>query len=139
MKKKKLHEADKLQYTSERIDQFIPEAQNTYDKLMRIAQSFVGKIGDITIQDILANPNQIDDLLKKSTEAAKIASTAHEKYFDIVDAFDYMDSPKNVKTLDKIVTDLDYIQMDLKDIRDVVNSLKEAADYFAKLTINQEK
>ena len=137
--KRRLHEEDKLQYTSERIDQFIPEAQNTYDKLFRIAQSFVGKIGDITIQDILANPNQIEDLSNKATEAGKIAKTAHTKYFDIVDAFDYMDAPGNVKKLEQIVTDLDYIQMDLSDIKDVINSLKESADYFAKLTINQEK
>lgn len=130
MKYRRLSEV-KIEYTPEKKSEFVSKAKAAYDKLLNLGRSLAGKIENITIADILANPQDGTELLQKATEASKIAKTLHEQYFDIMEDFD-------VDELEDIVSNLDYLSMDLDNVKDAIEYLTDSAKSFTRLTFRQE-
>lgn len=136
MKYRTIYEA--IEYSPEKIDSFVTKATKDLSDLKRVFAALVARIGDLTIIDIQEDSGKAQDLLKKVQSAKQYAEKSYNTYYEIVDMYDYLNSPKNVSQLDSLASDLDYLLMDIKALEDALNSLIDAAKDFNRFTTKIE-
>lgn len=127
-----------LDYTPEKIDSFVAQATKDVEDAKKIFSTIKAKVEHYSIGSLAENPNEAQALLEKLTKAHERVKNLHTKYYDIVDMYDYLDSPKNVKNLDKLVTKLDYLEMDFGNLKDALDYLLDAANNFKRFSADEE-
>ena len=137
MIKSKLYE-NKIEYTPEKLEQLASDGEVTYKKIGNIVRSLTNKIENSTVGDIMDNPDQMKEVIAKVNETIKFTQSTYEKFYDIVEMYDFFDRPKSVDTIDKLSTKFDYLKMDLDAIKDVIESLLDGAKYLKRLSVNDE-
>lgn len=130
--RKKLREQNLISYAPERIDDFVTEGNRMVEKYNPLVQSYYNKLLHVTIHwvfDNLEEFKQVMDGIEKNTDKAEELAT---KYFNVVDIYDFMNYPDNVKQLDGIYTKLEQIQADLKSIYDVYEAIYSSVEHFTQ-------
>jgi len=136
--KKRLHESDE-QHAPEQLEEFTVKAQKDVQDLQKIFTAFKSKVGNLSIVSMLEDPSEAESLSQKIKTATDYAKQKHEYYFNIVEPYDWMDLPPNVKQLDKLVTKLDELQNDLGYIKYAMDGLVEAAKDFNRFYQSQDE
>ena len=128
-----------MRYTPERIDQYVQEADNVLKSGMEILRKYYHNVMSTTIGEISDHFNEVKELVNKLKKTKDSLSEKSEFYFGIVRMYDDDDDyPDNIKRLDDISTEIDYLQMDIDEIKDAFDCLASSAEYLIKLT-NKEK
>ena len=130
MKKRRLREA--VEHTPEKINEYVAKATKDVQDLQKIFTAFKGKVENLSIASMLSNPSEAESLYEKVKTAKSYAKQKYEYYFDIVEPYDFMDMPKNVKQLDKLVQKLDSLQDNLGYTMYAMDSMVDAAKDFNK-------
>ena len=91
----------------------------------------------ISIGEAFENINGLKSLMDKMKSDESAAENLSNKYYQIVDKYDYMDHPPNVKKLDDIYTNLENISYDLGGIKDIVEGIYDSIEHFIQW--NQDK
>lgn len=136
IKLKTLREA--LEYSPEKIDSFVSKATKDLADTKKVFNALVNKIEDLSIASVKEDSAKAKDLLEKVKQTKAFSDKAYNTYYDIVDMYDYMDSPDNVKQLDRLTSDFDYLNMDIDNLQSALESILEAADYFKRFAKETE-
>lgn len=121
----------KISYTPEKIDEFIEQITKDIASAKNIFTTALNKTKEMSLNNIIEDPSSAEDFLEKLKEINEAINKKHTKYFDIVELYDFMDSPKNVKQLEYLVDELDHYYYDISKIETVLEEIIYAA---SKLT-----
>lgn len=128
-----------MRYTPERIDLYVQEAEKLLKSGMDVLRKYYHNVMSTTIGEISENIDESKGLVIQLKKTKDVISAKSEFYLGIVRRYDDDDElPNNVKRLDDIGSELDYLQMDIDEIKDAFDCLVSSAEYLIKLT-NKEK
>lgn len=128
-----------MRYTPERIDLYVQEAEKLLKSGMDVLRKYYHNVMSTTIGEISENIDGANGLVIQLKKTKDVISEKSEFYLGIVSRYDDDDElPDNVKRLDDIGSELDYLQMDIDEIKDAFDCLASSAEYIIKLT-NKEK
>jgi predicted secreted acid phosphatase len=121
---------EQIEYTPEKIDEFVADASKTLDTGKKVFDLFLNRIGDLSVMSVIESPEEANQLLKKVQETKKVIENKFEKYFDITDAYGYdefEDRPDNIEKLERLATELDSLVFDYDPLIDVLTEMIDAA------------
>lgn len=126
----KMLQEDGWQYSPEKIDEFIEINKNNLDKANKVLRAAFNAISAVTIGEIMEAPDRFEQFHQELEAQQKHYESIFNKYYDIVEMYDWMNRPDNVTQLDKVNQEIDTIQNDLYRLAD---SLEEIIDYTKKM------
>lgn len=126
----KLLQEEGWQYSPEKIDEFVEINKKNLDKANKVLRAAFNAISAVTIGEIMDAPDRFEQFHQELEAQQKHYESIFNKYYDIVEMYDWMDRPDNVTELDKVNQEIDTIQNDLYRVAD---SLEEIIDYTKKM------
>ena len=123
------------EFSPEKIDEFVVQASKEANTGSRILESYINKVALLTVSDILEDQEKINSLITQIEEVQKQYFKLYNRYFNIVDLYDYLEAPDNVKMLEKRKDELDEIQMNLDDVKEALEILVEAATKIKRISL----
>lgn len=126
----KMLQEEGWQYSPEKIDEFIEVNKKNLDKANKVLRGAFNAISAVTIGEIMDAPERFEQFHQELEAQQKHYESIFNKYYDIVEMYDWMDRPDNVTQLDKVNQEIDTIQNDLYRLAD---SLEEIIDYTKKM------
>ena len=127
-----------MQYTPEKIDQFVQEGEKDINKATEILRKYYHSVMTTTIGDVSERVDEVLTLVQKLDQTKKVLNERMEFYFDVVNMYEVGEYPDNLKRLDDIGTEIDNLQMDIGDVKDAFECLMDSSKYLIKLT-NKDK
>jgi hypothetical protein len=127
-----------IQYTPERIDQYVREGEGILNSGMDLLRKYYHNVMSTTIGDVAERIDEVLGLVNKLDHTKQVLGQKMDLYFDIVEKYEVGEYPENVHRLDNIATDIDNLRMDIDDIKDAFDCLASSAKYLIKLT-NKDK
>lgn len=121
-----------MEYTPEKIDQYVREASNAYNKGKQIFEALLNQILLLSINEVLENPEAAKALQQKVTDLENILRKTADKYYDIVQGYEVGEYPTNVIQLDNLYYDLDGLSLDASYLEYGITPLIDAADDLSK-------
>jgi hypothetical protein len=121
-----------MEYTPEKIDQYVREASNAYNKGKQIFETLLSQIILLSINEVIENPEAAKVLQQKTLELEKILRKTADKYYDIVNGYEVGEYPVNVRQLDNLYSQLDSLAIDAAYLEYGVTPLMDAADDLSK-------
>lgn len=121
---------EQIEYTPEKIDEFVADASKTLDTGKKVFDLFLNKIGDLSIMNIIESPEEANQSLQKMQEIKKVIQNKFEKYFDIAEAHGYdelEDRPDNIEKLERLASELESLIFDYDPLVDVLPEMIDAA------------
>ncbi len=126
----KLIQEEGWQYSPEKIDEFVEIAKKELDKGTKTFRSAFNAITTVAIGDIMDEPERFEKFHEEVEAQQKHYESIYNKYYDIVEMYDWMDRPDNVTELSRVNEEIDTIQDGLYRLSD---SIEEIVDYAKKI------
>ena len=126
----KLLQEEGWQYSPDKIDEFVEISKNNLEKGKKVLGGAFNAITTLTIGEIMDDVERFEQFHLEIENQQKHYEKIFNKYYDIVEMYDWMDRPDNVTELDKVNQEIDSIQNDLYGL---ANSLEEIIDNIKKL------
>jgi hypothetical protein len=121
----------KISYTPEKIDAFNEQAMKVLESAQQTRNKYYNNVVTLTISEVMQDKSMFEKMIKEIADQHTKFNDQHTKYFNIVEMYDFMDMPNNVKQLEKIndkiekySEDLYYIGNGLEDIINAVNYIE---------------
>jgi hypothetical protein len=121
-----------MEYTPEKMDQYVKEASNAYNKGKQIFEALLNQILLLSINEVLENPEAAKALQQKVADLENILRKTADKYYDIVKGYEVGEYPANVTQLDNLYYDLDGLAIDASYLDYGITPLIDAADDLKK-------
>jgi hypothetical protein len=126
-----------ISYTPEKIDEFITSAEKEKLAAENIFRMIRSKIYDVSIQNAIESPDEIDSLLDKVKQTRSSLNSKAQKYYKVVEMYDVADYPDNIAKLDDLVTKMDNLNDDFYLLEDTLDNIISVVDklksqYFTK-------
>ena len=121
-----------MEYTPEKMDQYVREASNAYNKGKQVFETLLNQILLLSINEVLENPEAAKALQQKVTDLENILRKTADKYYDIVQGYEAGEYPTNVIQLDNLYYDLDGLSLDASYLEYGITPLIDAADDLSK-------
>lgn len=121
-----------MEYTPEKMDQYVREASNAYNKGKQVFEALLNQILLLSINDVLENPEAAKALQQKVLDLENILRKTADKYYDIVKGYEVGEYPTNVIQLDNLYYDLDGLSLDASYLEYGITPLIDAADDLSK-------
>ena len=121
---------EQIEYTPEKIDEFVADASKTLDTGTKVFNVFLSRIGDLSVMNVIESPEEANQLLQKVQETKKVIKSKFEKYFDITDSYGYdefEDRPDNIEKLERLASELDNLTDNYDPLIDVLTEMIDAA------------
>lgn len=119
-------------YTPERIDVYVREAEEFYNKAKVIYRKSFDMVLNLTIQDCISNHEESKVRLNSLTEVKKVVESRYERYYNIVEKYEVGEYPENVRRLDEIINQYDNLIMDISEVIDAAQCIIDSAEYLSK-------
>lgn len=126
----KMLEEEGWQYSPEKIDDFVQMAKKDLDVATKTFRVAFNTITNVSIGDIMDEPERFEKFQQEVEAQQKHYENIYNKYYDIVEMYDWMDRPDNVTELDRVNEKIDAVQNDLYRLSD---SIEEIVDYTKKI------
>ena len=126
----KMLQEEGWQYSPEKIDEFVEVAKKDLSNAIKAYNSAFNAFTTVTIGDIMDEPERFEKFQQEVEGQQKHYEKVFNKYYDIVEMYDWMDRPDNVTLLDRTNEKIDSIQNDLYRLSD---SIEEIVDYVKKI------
>ncbi len=126
---------NKISYTPEKIDEFNQQAMKVLENAQQTRNKYYNSVVTLTIGEVMQERGAYEKMIKEIADQHTRFNDQHTKYFNVVEMYDFMDMPNNVKQLEKIndkiekySEDLYYIGNALEDIINAVNYIERTED-----------
>lgn len=117
----------KTSYTPEEIDDLVVKGQNFYDKGKAKREFYIDKVRALNLNDLLYNRTEVKTLISQIKDIKRIYDDQYNFLYDVVDLYDFLEAPDNVKKLEKI-TDYTYeLREDMSTLVDILEEILDAA------------
>jgi hypothetical protein len=118
----------KIEYTPEYIDNFITQAEDFIKKTKLLRESYIFEIAELNVNDILNDLGGKRSTLNRLKKFEETIQSVHNKLSTVVNAYDFLEAPDNVKQLEKLTDQVDNIYFETGKLVDAYESLIEAAE-----------
>jgi DNA repair ATPase RecN len=126
----KMLQEDGWQYSPEKIDEFVQTAKKDLENATKTFRAAFNAITTVSIGDIMDEPERFEKFHQEVEAQQKYYEKLYNKYYDIVEMYDWMERPDNVTELDRVNEKIDAVQNDLYRLSD---SIEEIVDYTKKI------
>jgi DNA repair ATPase RecN len=126
----KMLQEDGWQYSPEKIDEFVQTAKKDLENATKTFRAAFNAIITVSIGDIMDEPERFEKFHQEVEAQQKYYEKLYNKYYDIVEMYDWMERPDNVTELDRVNEKIDAVQNDLYRLSD---SIEEIVDYTKKI------
>jgi hypothetical protein len=124
---RRMNNQNKITYTEEQIQQFIPAAEKDLRDSTALYRSLESKVYDVPFRSYIEETQVYTTLLDRIQKTTKIVSQKHTKYFNVVEHYDINASP-NVRRLEVLVDQLDMVYRNFSRLEDTVEGLVSLAE-----------
>jgi hypothetical protein len=124
---RKMNNQNKITYTEEQIQQFIPVAEKDLKDSTALYNTLESKVYDVPFRAYIDNPQAYSTLLDRIQKATQIVSQKYTKYFNAIEHYDINASP-NVRRLEELVDQLDLVYTQFSRLEDTVQELISLAE-----------
>ncbi len=115
------------EYTKEQIDEFVIEAENELRNVINSYNTYKSYVINLTIKKIQPELENHRKFSRKMKNFENTIEEKYNKYYDIVDAHEFLNYPENVKKLEKINYKIYDVQYNFYEVREAHESLIDAA------------
>lgn len=128
---KKLVE-QKISYTPEKIDQFNEQAMKVLENVQQVRNKHYNYVVTLTISEVMQEKSAHQKMASTIADEHTRFNELHTKYFNIVEMYDFMDMPNNVKQLEKINDKIEKYSEDIHYIGNALEDIINAVDYIER-------
>jgi DNA repair ATPase RecN len=114
---------EEMNYNPEKIDQFVDKARTELESIEKGYKQALNLISNATLKDVADNPERFNTLLEKVASLKKLCKDKYGQYFDVVEMYDWMDRPKNVKELEDMANTIDEYGDDVNQLHEVLKEM----------------
>jgi hypothetical protein len=122
----------KLSYTPEKIDEFNQQAMKVLENAQNTRNKYYNTIVNLTISEVMQDKGSYEKMHKTIEEEHERYNKHYGRYFDIVEMYDFLDMPNNVKQLEKINDKIYKYSEDLNSIADALRDIIYAVEYIER-------
>jgi hypothetical protein len=117
-----MNQPNKITYSEEKIQQFIPLAEKSLKDSTAFYNMFALKTLDVPFREYIDNPQPYATLLDRIQKTTQIVSQEHTKYFSIIEHYD-VNASENVRRLEELTDQLDSVYLKFSRLEDTVQEL----------------
>jgi len=118
---------------SEGGDDVLDKAKKYLANALKIYGGYYNKIIMVSISDVINERESFSDMLEKLNGVVEAIEATHSHYFDIVNDYDYIDRPDNIRDLDKILSELENLMYDMKYLYDILEELLSSSEKISRM------
>lgn len=130
--KKYLEEQQLMGYSPEKIDEFVVQGNKDLKFFQDAYQKFYNKMMGVSVHEAFENINELKTLLDNIKSAEVRSNDLATKYYNIVDKYDFLDYPQNVKELEDVYNKLENLSYDIGSVKDIVEAVYDSVEHFIK-------
>lgn len=134
----KMLEDEGWKYSSEKIDEIVVTAKKELDNGKKQLSGVYNSITMLSIGEIMDDTERFENFVKDIENRQKHYEALYNKYYDIVEMYDFMDLPDNVKDLEDINRELDDVQNSFYKLADSAEEIVDNIKRLADLNISNE-
>jgi hypothetical protein len=122
----------KISYTPEKIDEFVEHAMKVLENVQQIRNKYYNNVVTLTISEVMQEKNVHQKMVKEISEQHTRFNEQHTKFFNIVEMYDFLDMPNNVKQLEKINDKIEKYSEDMYYIGNALEDIINAVEYIER-------
>jgi hypothetical protein len=124
-----------MEYSSEKIDQFVAEAEKQIANIQKIYSVLYTKVSMLTIAEVMEEQEKIQKIAEAALTLKKLTEKYFNKYYDITDMYESIYSqPQNVQTLYKYVDILDDLYDNMSYLTYAIDNIVEAGQDLSRIS-----
>jgi hypothetical protein len=123
---------NKISYLPEKIDEFVQQAMKVLENVQQTRNKHYNNIVTLTISEVMQEKSSYQKMALAIADEHTKFNEQHTKYFNIVDMYDFMDMPNNVKQLEKINDKIEKYSEDIYYIGNALEEIINAVDYIGR-------
>jgi heterodisulfide reductase subunit B len=131
----KLLEAD-LSYTPEKIDEFIRQAMKALDESETAKNKYHMDIMTLTIEEVFNNKEGYEKLAEKINTHHEEVEKHYNKFYKIVEMYDFLNLPDNVRKLEKINERIYDTAQHIYHLSNALEEIVSAVEYLNRIDEN---
>ena len=131
----KLLEAD-LSYTPEKIKEFIDEAQTYLNNARMLKDKYYMNVTTLTISEVMEAEVAYQKLSEKMNSDHNQIESKYNRYYEIIDMYDFMNRPENVNYFEKINDKIYDIAQDIYHLSQALEEIVESIKYIRRTDKN---
>jgi hypothetical protein len=123
-------------YSSKKIEEFTETAKKTLQNGISAFTKYKNLILNISLLDVVNNTEKYKTLLSDMDSDHDTIHTIFDKLFDVVDKYDILDMPDNIKKLENLVNNLNNLTLDIYYLMNALENIIEAGEDLNKQYFN---
>lgn len=123
---------ESISYTPEKIDQFVIEASKVLNETELLFNKYQNQILSLTVDEIFNSIDSYEKMAEKIYAEHQLIDKQHSKFYNIVDMYDFLDLPENVKKLEKINDRISDISEKIYALSRGLEEITQGVDFFKK-------
>jgi hypothetical protein len=127
----------KIEYSPKKIDEFVETATKVLQNGKDLLYKYKNTILSIVLSDVVNNIEKYKTLHSEMSNDHDKLEKIHNKFFDVVDRYEFFDRPDNVRELDDLVTDIDRVTLDMYYLTYALDNIMEAGENLNKQYFNK--
>jgi heterodisulfide reductase subunit B len=131
----KLLEAD-LSYTPEKIKEFIDEAQTYLNNARMLKDKYYMNVTTLTISEVMEAEVTYQKLSEKMNSDHVQIESKYNRYYEIIEMYDFMNRPENVNYFEKINDKIYDIAQDIYHLSQALEEIVESIKYIRRADKN---
>jgi heterodisulfide reductase subunit B len=131
----KLLEAD-LSYTPEKIKEFIDEAQTYLNNARMLKDKYYMNVTTLTISEVMEAEVAYQKLSEKMNSDHVQIESKYNRYYEIIEMYDFMNRPENVNYFEKINDKIYDIAQDIYHLSQALEEIVESIKYIRRADKN---
>ncbi len=120
----------KMQYTPEKIDEFVVDAQKCAEYLKKIYEKYYADMLALSIGDVMENSEPLRLSLEKLAKEKTYVDKLSTKWYNAIEMYTVGEYPDNVTKLDKLYDIIDHLQTDIDNLASIFQSVYDSVTHF---------
>jgi len=121
-----------FQYSDEKINEFLVEAEKTVQNAEASINKYGSMVVNLTVKYVFENMDKVKKDFADFTNIKKNTESKYNKFYDIVEVYDFMDRPDNISKLEDFATDLDNHVMSMSEFLDLFEEIIRTTERLAR-------
>lgn len=122
-----------IDYTLEKIDEFVKEAESVLDSVEKVFNMVKQKLVDVNIGSVVESSDEMKRLLEYLEKFHKNVESKNTKFYNIIEMYEIGEYPNNVKRLDELFSKIDHRNLDIYYLKDATTNILDVCETISKL------
>ena len=122
-----------IDYTPEKIDEFVKEAESVLDSVEKVFNMTKQKLVDVNIGSVVESSDEMKKLHEHLEKFHKNVESKNTKFYNIIEMYEIGEYPDNVKRLDELFSKIDHRNLDIYYLKDATTNILDVCETISKL------